>query len=83
MEGLIGSIMLWTSGRLPEGWVPCDGSHLAISEYPELFYLINKTFGGDGVTTFAVPTLNSVPGGNGATVQYLIAVQGEWPDQAT
>lgn len=41
----------------PPGWVVCDGSLLAVSDYAELFQIISNTFGGDGVSTFAVPDL--------------------------
>ena len=47
----------------PEGYLSCDGSIYKISEYPKLAEAIKKGsgsydyFGGDGVTTFAVPDL--------------------------
>lgn len=33
----------------------CDGSLYAPTQFPDLFSMIGNTFGGDGVTTFAVP----------------------------
>ena len=33
----------------------CDGSLLSPTGFPELFAVIGTTFGGDGVTTFALP----------------------------
>jgi microcystin-dependent protein len=38
-------------------WAICDGSLLSISEYSVLFSLIGTTYGGDGVTNFALPDL--------------------------
>ena len=39
------------------GWHLCDGSWLKISEYDALYTLLGTTFGGDGVTYFALPDL--------------------------
>ncbi|HEY1744740.1 MAG TPA: tail fiber protein [Granulicella sp.] len=41
----------------PVGWAFCDGSLLSIADNNVLFVLIGTTYGGDGVTTFAVPDL--------------------------
>ncbi len=41
----------------PSGWLPCDGSLVAISAHQDLFVLIGTTYGGDGVNTFALPDL--------------------------
>lgn len=35
--------------------VPCDGAVYNKLQFPDLFRAIGTTFGGDGVTTFAVP----------------------------
>lgn len=51
----------------PVGWVLCDGSVLNIADYPELatyyasHYGASNHFGGDGVTSFAVPTKEGMP----------------------
>ena len=37
--------------------VPADGRVLLVDNYAELYSLIGTTYGGDGVTEFAVPTL--------------------------
>lgn len=41
----------------PVGWHLCDGTLLPISQYDALYALIGTTYGGDGVTTFALPDL--------------------------
>lgn len=41
----------------PQGWAFCDGSLIPIVENEVLFSLIGTTYGGDGVTTFALPDL--------------------------
>ena len=54
------------SGNAPNDWVHCDGRLLAISEYQVLFSLISTTYGGNGVTNFAVPDLRGrLPIGQG------------------
>jgi microcystin-dependent protein len=42
----------------PEGWARCNGAILAISQNTTLFFLLDKTYGGDGTRTFAVPDLS-------------------------
>lgn len=49
---------MWFCGSVaPEGWLECNGTILQISQYPELYAAIGTTYGGDGVTTFALPNL--------------------------
>lgn len=40
-----------------QGWLPADGRLLSIDTYPDLYITIGNVFGGDGVTTFALPDL--------------------------
>ena len=41
----------------PVGWALCDGQLLSIAQNAPLFSLLGTTYGGDGVTTFALPNL--------------------------
>lgn len=66
----IGEIQMFAFSKPIDGisWIPCDGRLLAISQFPELYSVINTTYGGDGITTFAVPDLQfRVPLGAGKT----------------
>ena len=54
---LLGEITLYAGTRPQDGWVVCNGQLLQINQYSELYKLIGTTFGGDGITTFAVPDL--------------------------
>ena len=46
----------------PRGWATCDGQILPISQNTALFSILGTTYGGDGMTTFALPDLrNAVP----------------------
>ncbi len=40
---------------IPAGWLVRDGTVYNIADYPELAAKLGNTYGGDGVTTFAVP----------------------------
>jgi len=42
----------------PAGWLPTDGSVLLIQNYPALFSAIGTKYGGDGLTTFALPNVD-------------------------
>ena len=56
----IGEIRLVGFNFAPQDWLPCDGSLLQIAsgQYQALFSVIGITYGGDGITNFALPNLN-------------------------
>ena len=56
-EDFIGEIRMFAGNFAPRGWAFCDGQLLAISQNDALFSIIGTTYGGDGVTTFALPDL--------------------------
>lgn len=65
-EAFIGQLGLMGFNFAPRNWAKCDGQLLPIANYSALFSLIGTSFGGDGVTTFALPDLRSrVPIGIG------------------
>lgn len=77
----IGEIRIFGGNFAPVGWAFCDGSLLAIAENDALFNLIGTTYGGDGVSTFALPDLRGrVPlhmgQGNGLSPRALGAMGG-------
>lgn len=57
IEPFVGELMIVPFGVVPTGWAPCDGQRLPIDQNQALFALLGTTFGGDGVTTFALPDL--------------------------
>ena len=57
MMPYIGQILCVGFNFAPMDWAICDGSLLPISEYSVLYSLIGTTYGGDGVTKFALPDL--------------------------
>jgi microcystin-dependent protein len=68
MEGYIGEIRLFAPNFAPKSWAFCNGQILAISQNQALFSILGTTYGGNGVTTFALPDLrgrSAVSAGNG------------------
>ena len=56
-QPFIGQVIAVGFNFAPVGWAVCDGSLLSIAEFEPLFNLIGTTFGGNGVTNFALPDL--------------------------
>lgn len=60
------TIKLFAGNFAPVGYLPCDGRLLSISQNSALFSLLGTMYGGDGMSTFALPNLNGrVPVGAG------------------
>ena len=53
----IAEIMMFGGNFAPRGWAFCDGQLLPISANTALFSLIGTMYGGDGMTTFALPDM--------------------------
>ncbi len=59
MDEYIGIIKIFGGNFAPRGWFACNGQLLSIAQYSALFSLLGTTYGGDGITTFALPNLQS------------------------
>jgi microcystin-dependent protein len=78
MPRFVGQISLFPYNFQPQGWIFCNGQVLPISEYDALFSRLRNTFGGDDVSTFAVPDLRAIAPAN---CQYCISLEGYYePD---
>jgi microcystin-dependent protein len=65
-EPFLGEIRLFGGNFAPVHWALCNGQLLAIQQNSALFALLGTTYGGNGVTTFALPDLRGrVPVGEG------------------
>lgn len=53
----IGEVRIWAGNFAPTGWAMCDGQIMSIAQNTALFSLLGVTYGGNGVTTFALPDL--------------------------
>lgn len=56
-EGCIGEIRMFAGNFAPRSWALCDGQLLPINQNQALFSILGTTYGGDGVTNFALPDL--------------------------
>jgi microcystin-dependent protein len=56
-EPFIGEIVLFAGNYAPRGWALCNGQMLPIQQYNALFSVLSTTYGGDGITKFAIPDL--------------------------
>lgn len=57
MENFLGEIRVFSFGKAPKGWANCAGQIMSIQQNSALFSLLGTTYGGDGITTFALPNL--------------------------
>ncbi|MFE5480536.1 phage tail protein [Nocardia sp. NPDC056541] len=81
MDPILGQISIFTYGWTPQGWYPCNGDILKVSDHQALFSLIGNKFGGDGRTTFALPNLKAAGETLGDNLLYAIATEGIYPQR--
>ena len=74
MDPYLGEILLVAFGYAPNGWFKCQGQYLSISQNQALFSLLGTAYGGDGISTFRLPTLTAPTGMN-----YIICTSGVFP----
>jgi microcystin-dependent protein len=77
----LGEIETFAFNFCPTGWTTLNGQLLPINMNQALFSLLGTTYGGDGVTTFALPTAKPIFTAIGAPVQQCIALQGIFPSR--
>lgn len=56
-EPYIGEIKIVGFDFAPRGYAKCDGQILAIAQNQALFSILGTTYGGNGITNFALPEL--------------------------
>jgi len=54
-DAYLGEISLVSFNFAPKGWALCNGQFLSIAQNQALFSILGTTYGGNGVTTFALP----------------------------
>jgi microcystin-dependent protein len=57
MNGMMAVVTCFAGDFAPKTWAFCSGQILAIAQNQALFSLLGTTYGGNGVTTFALPDL--------------------------
>src|SRR5512140_3135402 len=53
----LGEVKIISWNFAPKGWSFCNGQLLPINQNQALFSLLGTTYGGNGITTFALPNL--------------------------
>ncbi len=56
-EPFLGEIQIYSFNFPPKGWSICNGQLFSIQQNAALFALLGTTYGGDGITNFALPNL--------------------------
>jgi microcystin-dependent protein len=56
-DPFVGEIRIFPFGIVPQGWAPCEGQLLAISQNTALFSLLGTMYGGNGINNFQLPDL--------------------------
>jgi microcystin-dependent protein len=67
----LSEIRIFSFNYPPKGWAFCNGQLMPINQNQALFALLGTTYGGDGVTNFALPNLQGrmpIHEGNGFTL---------------
>jgi microcystin-dependent protein len=57
MDEFIGELAQFPYRFCPSGWAYCHGQLLSIAENNVLYAVLGTIYGGDGVSTFALPDL--------------------------
>ena len=77
----LGEVETFAFNFCPQGWAPLDGQLLPINQNQALFALLGTTYGGDGITTFALPTAKPIFTATGAVLLQCVALQGIFPSR--
>ena len=75
----IGQTFTFAGNFCPKNWAAMNGQLLPINQNTALFTLIGTTYGGDGVTTFALPTAKPIITATGAAFTQCISLFGVFP----
>ena len=57
MDGYIGYVTLFAGNFEPKNWAFCNGQIMQIGQNTALFSILGTYYGGDGISTFALPNL--------------------------
>jgi microcystin-dependent protein len=58
-DAYVGEIRAFGFNFAPQNWAICDGRLLSVAQYQALFSVLGTTYGGNGVSTFALPNLQA------------------------
>ena len=78
-DPFIGERMLSAFSFCPKNYAPMNDQVLPITGNTALFALLGSSYGGDGTTNFALPTVKPIITATGAALTQCIALQGIFP----
>ena len=80
MEGTLGEVKYFAGSQwyIPKGWLLCEGQMMSIASNTALFGILGTQYGGDGRTTFKLPTIGSLQQG----IKPIICVDGVVPERS-
>jgi microcystin-dependent protein len=81
IDPFLGEVETFGFNFCPKGWAALNGQLLPINQNQALFALLGTTYGGDGQTTFALPTAKPIFTATGAVLLQCIALQGIFPSR--
>lgn len=58
-DAFVGQVQPFAFNFAPRNWAQCNGQILAVNQNQALFALIGTTYGGNGISTFGLPNLQS------------------------
>jgi microcystin-dependent protein len=77
----VGEIETFAFTFCPNGWLPTNGQLLSITNYFALYNLIGTRYGGNGVTTFALPRSRPITTLNNIRLTQCMSYLGVFPSQ--
>lgn len=78
----LGQIAIFPYNFCPSGWIEPKGQLLAINSNTALFSLLGTTYGGNGISTFALPNLKPFWSlTEGAPLIQCLALTGVFPSR--
>jgi microcystin-dependent protein len=78
----LGEIDIFAFNFCPVGWALANGQIMAINQNQALFSLLGTNYGGDGITTFALPKWGPINSVNGNAFTVCIALTGVFPSRS-
>jgi microcystin-dependent protein len=73
----LGEVRIFSFGFPPRGWALCNGQLLSINQNTALFAILGTTYGGNGVSNFALPNLQGqVPIHTGGAINAVLGQTG-------
>ena len=79
MDEYLGIIKLFGGNFIPKGFLECNGQLLSIQNYQALYSLLGTNYGGDGISNFALPKLQSPT--TESQMKYIMCVEGVYPQR--